>query len=80
MSRYVKDIEEGKFTVAYGFDHVTGYFFQVFDNHAERGEDLLIVDQDSYMTGMTNGDMFSLMEEYEADPAHKSQVALDLPF
>ena len=80
MSRYVKDIEDGRLTVAYGFDHVTGYFFQVFDNHAERGEDLLIIDQDSYMTGMSNGDMLSLMEEYGADSVHKSKVALDLPF
>lgn len=78
MSRYSKDIEDGKYTVAYGFDKATGYFFQVFDNHAE--EETLIVDEDSLMTGMSNGTMLSLMEDYDVDPVHKSHVALDLPF
>ena len=77
MSRYVKNLGEGK-DVAYGFDHVTGYFFQVFDTD-EDGEDILLVDECSLFTKVSKGRLIELMKEYGADETHIANVALDLP-
>jgi len=77
MSRHIKKTD--KHEIAYGFDHHLRYFFQVYDIFAKE-EDDLIIDESSLLTGMSNGDMLDLMEEYGADENHITLVALDLPF
>ena len=80
MSRYVVPQEDGK-SVAYGFDHATGYFFQVFAAEKdEDGEDILLVDEDSMFTEMSNAKMLSLMTSYNLPEVHCQAVALDIPF
>lgn len=79
MSRYLKEIEGAD--VVYGFDHATGYFFQVFDaKPGPDGEDVLLVDECSLFTSMSKGRMMELMQEYDVDGKHIAQVGLDLPF
>lgn len=79
MSRYSKFLKKGSTEeVAYGFDRVTGYFFQVFGEDKE-GEEVLLVDECSTFTGMSKGRMVELMEEYGVGEEHKHLVALDLP-
>ena len=75
MSRFNKFLKQGSTAaVAYGFDRVTGYFFQVFD---EKGE--LLIDECSTFTRMSRGRMYELMEEYGVGEEHKHLVLLDLP-
>lgn len=80
MSRYTKQLEEKDYTIAYGFDHASGYFFQVFDNNPEDEDDDIILNECSIFTGMSNGDMIDLMTKYKVDDNHIAQVMLDLPF
>jgi hypothetical protein len=81
MSRYFKQIEEKNLSVAYGFDRAMGYFFQVFDeNKLDDDEERLIIDEDSLLTGMSNGRMLELMVEYDVNEDHRLAVTLDLPF
>ena len=79
MSRYVKDLEDGR-ELAYGHDHATGYFLQVFDGEDDDGNDNLVVDECSMFTNMSNGRMLELMKEHNADPEHVDRVAMDLTF
>jgi hypothetical protein len=78
MSRYVKQLENGK-EVAYGFDHALGYFLQVFDVPDEDGEDVLLIDESSMLTRMSNGKMIELMDVYNLPESHIEMVASDLP-
>ena len=78
MSRYIKHLDNGK-VVAYGHDHVLGYFIDVFDGTDEDGDDILIVEKSS-LTGNSNGDILEAMEHYEIRNDHCSSVALDLTF
>ena len=78
MSRYVKQLESGK-EIAYGFDHVLGYFLQVFDVPDEDGDDILLIDESSMLTKMSNGKMIELMNVYELPESHIEMVASDLP-
>lgn len=81
MSRYSKQVEDGKYTVAYGFDHALGYFFQVFDNTIEDEDPVgLVIDECSFMTKMSNGKMIELMQKYEVNQDHIDRVVLDLTF
>lgn len=77
MSRYTK--KQDSLEIAYGFDHATGYFFQVFDGEDEEGEDNLIIDECSLFTKLSNARMCELMEQYDIDREHITSVALDLP-
>ena len=77
MSRYIKELDDNK-TVAYGFDTVTGYFFQLFDE--SQPEETLLIDEDSFLTGASNADIMSLMIEYGVDENHIAYVGADLPF
>ena len=79
MSRYVKEISK-KYTVAYGFDHYTGYFFQLFDELTENDEDHLVIDECSRFSGLTNGKMIELMKKYQVNQKHIKMVMYDLPF
>lgn len=77
MSRYIKELENGK-TVAYGYDHVLGYFFDVFDVPDDDGV-VNIIEESSVLTKMSNGKMLELMNVYELPESHIEQVAMDLP-
>jgi uracil phosphoribosyltransferase len=77
MSRYTKEI--GKYSVAYGFDHYSGYFFQKFDEEAVEDEDMIVIDKSS-VTGLSNGGMVELMQEYGVNSDHIFAVVCDLPF
>ena len=75
MSRHTK--KQGDLDIAYGYDFVTGYFFQAF---GEDGEDEnLVVDECSCFTNMSKARMVELMEQYEVDRSHIEKVVLDLP-
>ena len=78
MSRYSKELENGK-RIAYGFDHVLGYFFDVFDVPDKDGEEHLLIEESSKLTGMSNGKMIELMDVYKLPESHIEQVAMDLP-
>ena len=78
MSRYSKKLENGKI-VAYGYDHITGYFFQVFDRVGSVEEDYLDIDECSTFTKMSNSRMIELMEMYNSPETHIEQVVRDLP-
>ena len=82
MSRYVKDINEHK-SIAYGFDHAIGYFFQIYDDRLEETEpesNGLELDLSSRLTRMSNGKMLELMEQYDVEYKHIMAVAADLAF
>lgn len=78
MSRYVKTLENGK-TVAYGFDHALGYFLDVMDVPDEKGETVMIMEESSLLSKMSNGKMIELMDLYGLPESHIEQVAMDLP-
>lgn len=78
MSRYKKELDNGKI-IAYGHDHATGYFFQVFDAVDKDEEDYLLIDECSTFTKMSNGKMVELMDAYGLPESHIEQVAMDLP-
>jgi hypothetical protein len=78
MSRHIKLIDDNK-SVAYGHDHATGYFFQVFDEETNE-EEQLVVDECSMFSGMSNARMIELMKEYDVPQKHIDNVVLDLPF
>jgi hypothetical protein len=78
MSREKKELNNGKI-ITYGHDHVTGYFFQVFDAIEKDEEDYLLIDECSTFTKMSNGKMVELMDAYGLPESHIEQVAMDLP-
>lgn len=78
MSRYTKNLEDGK-TVAYGHDHVLGFFIDVFDIPDDEDEERLIVEQSS-MFGASNSDILETMKSYGVNEDHRKMVALDLTF
>jgi hypothetical protein len=78
LARYSKKLDNGK-TVAYGYDHVTGYFLQVFDVVDKDEEDYLLLDECSTFTKMSNGKMIELMDVYKLPESHIEDVAMDLP-
>ena len=79
MSRYSKTLDNGK-EIAYGWDHVTGYFFQVFDVLDDNDEDEhLLINECSTFTKMSNGKMLELMSVYNLPESHIERVAMDLP-
>jgi hypothetical protein len=77
MSRYVKKEQDGS-TVAYGFDKALGYFIDVFGPEDEEGISQMIVEESSLFSGMSNGKMVELMQNYQLPEAHINLVALDL--
>ena len=79
MSRYTKHLDGNRF-VAYGHDHAIGYFFQVFEEDDEDGEEALSVDESTVLTHMSNADMIKLMKEHKVDEERIKYVVLDLPF
>ncbi len=86
MSRHTKQLPRKEneifvVSIAYGFDKVTGYFFQLYDENdsSKKEQDYLVLDECSTFTGMSNGRMLELMDKYEADKENIEKVALDMP-
>jgi hypothetical protein len=76
MSRYTAKRENG-IEIAYGHDHATGFFFQIFDDSSEDG---LVLDECSMFTKMSNAKMIGLMKEHNLPEDHIAHVVMDLPF
>ena len=91
MSRYTKELD-GNRTLAYGYDHAVGYFYDIFDNspeidtdvegHLEGGDSLFGCTKNSSPTGQPfgNGKMLEVLTNHGVDEDHIQAVALDLPF
>jgi len=77
MSRHVK--QEKDIDIAYGHDHATGYFFQVFGPDID-GEENLLVDECSMFSHMSNARMVELMKQYKVNEDHINMVLMDLTF
>ena len=85
MSRYNMTVDaksvadyapmSGLVDVAYGFDHVLGYFYQVFDVNDEP-----VVDRTSRFSKMPRIEFMEFLEKICAPAKHINKVALDLPF
>jgi hypothetical protein len=80
MSRKVKTLDNGD-VIAYGYDRPTAsYFFQKYAAEPDDdGEDVLLIDEDSHMTKMSNAKMLELLIEYKVDDRDIAHVAMDLP-
>jgi hypothetical protein len=78
MSRFTKELEDGR-TVAYGYDHALGYFIDVFGIPNEEGVSESLVEESSFLTGMSNGKMIELMDLFHLPESHIELVAMDLP-
>jgi len=73
MSRFTaKHLESGS-SVAYGLDHVEGWFYQEFDRHGE-----CIIDEDTRTTGLSKSGLIERLEHTTAPKEHKENIALDL--
>lgn len=84
MSRYQQTIhayehndEMVEAVLAYGFDHVAGYFYQVY----VPSEQAPIEDRDSWR-GLSRNELLERIAALDADvpDAHRSAIVLDLPF
>ncbi len=71
-------LSESRDEDAYGYDHATGYFIQVFD---PEDEDNLLVDEDSMFTCLNNGRLLTLLEKNHIviPQIHLNKITLDLP-
>lgn len=78
MSRYIKELEKEKY-IAYGYDVVLGYFFDVFGTPDEYGERELVISESSTLTKMSNGTMIELMDLFNLPESQIELVAMDLP-
>ena len=78
MSRYTKEIDK-RTTLAYGFDDVFGYFFDVIWID-RRGREVTRLEESSLLTNLSNGMMIELMKEYELPEEHIDAVTLEIPF
>lgn len=74
MSRYTFVKEDGN-TVAYGFDHLVGYFYQEFEPNIDEP----IKDVDSVFGGLT-GVKLAVMVAGNAPYHYLSKMYLDLEF
>ena len=74
MSRHTKDL-----IIAYGFDHVEGYYFQLYKVNSDNEIEQFIIDESSLLTKMSNSRMIELMEKYKLPDSHIQKVVMDLP-
>lgn len=84
MSRHVfETIKEGKsYQVAYGLDHMLGYFLTVYDEEKDEGAgEGIILDVSMYDLGYPKhrGDIIKHMQEWNVPQIALTLVALDLP-
>ena len=86
MSRYemvatvrVAGVQLDRASVAYGLDHICGYFIQVF---SPDDPDEIVLNVDSLFTGLTDAQMLEWFHKigiYDRIPQrHMSEMALDL--
>ncbi len=80
MSRLHKALDNGD-VVAYGYDEPTmSYFFQKYAAEPdEDGNDIMLIDEDSHFTKMSNAKMMELMKEHGCNERNIDFVAMDLP-
>jgi hypothetical protein len=65
-------------TLAYGLDHVTGYFYQIFDATKKDDEDLVEEKDMLFPPRLTKEELVSKMQEFNAPIDHIDRVVLDL--
>lgn len=84
MSRYFLQIEQYEHeavvveaTLAYGFDYIVGYFYQVFLPH----QDAPVEDRDSWR-GLSRSQFIERIDALAValPESHRRAIALDLPF
>ena len=65
-------------TLAYGFDHAVGYFYQIY----AVDEAVPVESKESFLDGLSRGDMLERFDALKVvlPDAHRSAIALDLPF
>tara|TARA_R100000655_G_C2973932_1_gene190788 strand:- start:632 stop:886 length:255 start_codon:yes stop_codon:yes gene_type:complete len=84
MSRYsFKDVDNkgNELEINYGFDHVIGYWYDVWD-HSKGDEDYecIIEEKSSAMSKMGNGEFLKFLIKHNLPKEHQKLVGLDLPF
>jgi len=83
--RKLHDIR-GRFSAAYGFDHATGYFFQVFpvDEEGESWLEEMDVEEcfglDSMFDGLTGAELAYFIRMFNGNTEHADLAGLDMPF
>lgn len=85
MSRFVKHIEKDGvlYQIAYGHDHILGYFLTVYDEEKDEGAgEGIVFDISSYDIGYPKdkGEMITAMRKWKVPEDIIALVALDLPF
>ena len=65
-------------TLAYGFDHVAGCFYQIY----AVDEATPVESKDSLFDGLSRGELLERFDALEVSlpDAHRAAIALDLPF
>lgn len=65
-------------TLAYGFDHAAGYFYQIY----AVDEAIPVESKDSFFDGLSRGELLERLDALEIvlPDAHRAAIALDLPF
>lgn len=80
MSRYVVDLGDNKEFV-YGFDHVLGYFYELWDNSlGDEDYERILEDKSYFMNKLSKSEMMLMMRKYNARSIHLERMAMDLPF
>ena len=81
MSRYVKKVND-KVTIAYGWDHAIGYFFQKFNDDliSDENEEGIEIDEDSLFHKLSNSKFVEYLMKYECKQEHINAVLMDLEF
>jgi hypothetical protein len=78
MSRYI--IKKDDKQLAYGFDHVLGYFYDITDlNEPDDSKDHLIESKSYFINGLSRGKFAEILEQWGARKTHLMAVALDQP-
>ena len=85
MSRFVKDVTKNdkRYQIAYGHDHMLGYFLTVYDEEKDEGAgEGVVLDISSYdfVSPKDRGQITTAMREWTVPEDIIALVALDLPF
>ncbi|MBU2527624.1 MAG: hypothetical protein KKC03_13595 [Bacteroidetes bacterium] len=74
MSRVRLPAKNPAHEIIVGSDHACGYFIQIFNGVDEEGEDVLLLDQDSLLGGLTRESLINHIDEYVEDSDIKESV------
>jgi hypothetical protein len=77
MSRYAKKIDEEK-TLVYGWDHVLGFFYDIWENMDTKEEKVLKYRCSKF--GMPKSELVEVLTENKVNKKHLMKLALDTPF